>query len=219
MKSKKNISLLMSMMLVLTLVLMTTGCAANQGDDGSGGSGGSGGGDALDIDSFKTIGDLIAVESENTQWGTSDNTLVYAFSMGDQYYRFKANMTQEEKDALFNVDYSNEDYQKLENDIISPLEIVERENMTDRILSQEELDKLVGKTGKELADAGWNEGYGFNASELEFWLDYGPFCYAVKFEGELSGSAEDVVDVMEAIQDLTVKSASFLSMGDATNWE
>lgn len=210
---------LIAIVLVLVLAFAITGCGSGQGGNNSGGSGGSGGSEALDIESFKTIGEVMALDSEDNQWGASEGEFVYAFSIGDQYYRFKANMTAEEEEAFFNVDYSDDDYEEQQNAILAPLEIVDRQNMTDQILSQEELDKLAGKTGKELFDEGWHEGYGYNTEDLEFWLDYGPFCYAVQFEGELNGSPDDIIDVGEAIQNLVVKSASFMSMGNATDWE
>ena len=82
------------------------------------------------------------------------------------------------------------------------------------MLSQEELDKLVGKTGQELLDTGWSDGYGYNLEEMEFWLDYGPFSYAVVFDDPVPESEYETFDTETGIKDRHVVSAKFFMLGN-----
>lgn len=196
----------------LLIVLAVASCGGTGGGNSDGGTTGD-----IDINSFNTIGDVLALEAENYQYGTSENTFVYGFQMDGSYYRFKAEMTEDQKDAYFNIDYSEEDYEEQETALISEFVITDRQVMDDLILSQEELDSLTGKTGQELFESGWTPGFGYNLAEGEFWLDNGPFCYTVRFDGDFN-EIDDVDDVAEFLKDYTVSSAEFREMGDVTNW-
>ena len=97
------------------------------------------------------------------------------------------------------------------------MEIDKLENLSDTVIPQEELDKLVGKTGEELINDGWNAGMGYNLETMEFYLNKGAFEYTVVFDGKLENS--DDFDEEEAIKPLVVKSVTLNGIGDATNVE
>lgn len=206
-------------LIIMLAVLMVFGIAACGGNS----NGGTGGNDVpasageFDFEACKTIGDLMDLNAENMQWGSSDLEFTYGFQLNGSYYRAKAAMTPEQKEAFFNIDYSDEDYEEQENAIISQLEITERQELDGLILSQEQLDGLKGKTGQELLDEGWTSGYGYNLAEGEFWMYNGPFVYAVRFDGDFS-DIDDIEDEEEFIRELTVRSAEFMDMGDVTIW-
>ena len=123
----------------------------------------------------------------------------------------------EEADALFDIDYAADDAAEQEAAILSDLVITDRQKLDDQILSQEDLDALVGKTGQELLDAGWTPGYGYDLEAGEFWLFYGPFCYTIGFDGEFEES-DDIIDDEDYFKDRTVTSATFNSLGEISNW-
>lgn len=203
---KRALTILMAVLMIFVIA----GCGGSSG-------GNSGAAGAFDFDSYQTIGELMDLQPESVQWGTSDNDFIYGFEWEGSYYRVRAEMTDEQRDALMNVDYGDEDYEEQQDAIISEFQIVERQELDSMIISQDELDTLAGKTGKELLDEGWATGYGYNLSEGEFWMYNGPFTYAVRFEGDFS-DVEDIYDEEEFIQDLVVISAEFMGSGDVTNW-
>ncbi|MBQ1631078.1 MAG: hypothetical protein II099_06530 [Firmicutes bacterium] len=203
------------LLVILIAVFMIFGTAACIGN--SGGSDTPAPAGDFDFEACKTIGDLMALNAEDSQWGSHDLEFTYGFQLNGSYYRAKAEMTSEQQDALFNIDYSDQDYEEQERAIISEFEIIERQELDTLILSQEQLDGLKGKTGQELLNEGWTTGYGYNLAAGEFWMYNGPFVYAVVFDGDFS-DMDDIEDEEEFIKDLKVKSAEFMSMGDVTNW-
>ena len=171
----------------------------------------------FDFEAPETVGDLLALDLDNMQQGTNDNAFYYGFEKDGSYYRFKAEMTQEQHDALFDLDYAADDAAEQEKAILSDLVITDRQKLDDQLLSQEDLDALVGKTGQELLDAGWTPGYGYDLEKGEFWLFNGPFCYTIGFDGDFEES-DEIVNDEDYFKDRTVKSATFNSLGDITNW-
>ena len=81
---------------------------------------------------------------------------------------------------------------------------------------QEELDKYVGKTGQDLLDDGWTEGYGYNLDDMVFWLYKGPFAYDVVFESDQKYENTDDFDVWKTIAPLKIKSVTYKGLGNAS---
>ncbi|MBQ1407988.1 MAG: hypothetical protein IIY88_07650 [Eubacterium sp.] len=205
---KKVLSLVLVLFMALTIL---AGC-------GSKDSGGAGSGGDASVDSFKTFGDIIALEGEGKQVAVYNNKLIYAFQVGDVYYRAISEISDETEQAYMDVDILEDGHEEKQNEIISSIEIDKLENLNEQILSQEELDALVGKTGQDLMDDGWTFS-GHNLEEMEFWMDYGPFEYTVTFDGEVTEAEWETFVDEEDTKDLTVKSAVFTTIGDATNIE
>ena len=197
-----------ALFLVLIMTVFASAACGSSGD-GSGAAPAS-------IDDVRTIGDIIALDSADTQYAVYEDVVVYAFKLGDNYYRAKAAISAEDSRAYFDIDYSDPDHEKKQNAIVEPLKIDEIEDLNDQILSQEELDALAGRTGRELQDEGWTFS-GHNLETMEFWMNYGPFMYTVVFDGEVAESDYDSFEDESGTGDLKVKSAEFSTMGDATN--
>lgn len=192
------------------------------------GCGGKSGGGAAETteetfspDSLKTMADVIALgetvkeqdEDFNCQTSSVEGKLGYVFNYKGTYYRVIADMPKDVFEASMNLDFSDENYEQKYNELISPLEIVSCENLSEQIPPQEELDKLVGKTGEDLLNDGWYSS-GYNLDEMEFYLNKDPFLYNVVFEGKLEQS--DDFDETEAIKPLKVISVEFSGLGNAT---
>ena len=122
-------------------------------------------------------------------------------------------------EAVWAIEFDDEDKDQKVRDLVSPLEVARLENLTEQIPSQEELDKLVGKTGQDLFDDGWDYYY-YNLDEMEAGLNHGPFAYIVKFayEGEPMVNSDDF-DFYEAFKDLPVTSVTYDGIGDAANMD
>ncbi len=203
---EKTLSVILALVLVLALFASCSKGTAT-GDT------------AASIDSLKTIGDILDLNLDGeTQNATYESKYVYVFQIDDVYYRAIANIDETTSQAIFDLDFSDPDYEEKQKELISPLEIETLENISENILSQEEMDAFIGKTGEDLINAGWESGMGYNIESMEFYLDYKLFEYNVEFEGTVDYN-EDDFDENEAIKPLVVKSISFNSIGDATNIE
>jgi hypothetical protein len=105
------------------------------------------------------------------------------------------------------------DYDQKRRDILAPLTIRKIENISAAIPPQEELDKLIGKTGGELLDDGWVS-FSFDPTSMESYMQHGLFAYTVVFEGEVQPVNEYTDDT---IKPLTVKSVTYEGLGDASD--
>ncbi len=172
----------------------------------------------IDIGSIKTVGDILALEDANEQYSFYYDILVYAFEMNDGYYRAKALIPKETSEALWALDYNEEDYNEKYTELVSALEISEMEDLTGQILSQEEMDAFVGMTGRDLQNAGFSV-TGRDLATMHFFMEYGPFLYDVVFDSTVDEADYDSFSDEEDIKEFTVKSMGFLALGDATNIE
>ena len=173
----------------------------------------------VDLDSLKTLGDAFALEGKDEgveQRAFYEDKYIYAFSVGGVFYRVIADLPADISEKLFALDY-DENHDKNEMELVTDLAISKAENLTEQILPQEELDALVGKTGKELFDAGWREGGFYNTETLEVWLEYGAFSYDVHFDGKLTEKEAENFDVMEHLADKKVLDIKYEGIGDASH--
>ena len=208
---KKLTALILACMFVLSAL---TACG------GAGTPAGSGETDAI-VAGFKTIGDVLAYPGTNEeQYAAQDEKFIYVFSLNGTYYRGITEMSDEESSKLFNLDYDDPEHDAKEAALLAPVKVDNWENLSKLIPPQEELDKLVGKTGQELLDDGWTSG-GYNLSEKEFWMNKGPFSYTVVMDGlEIGDDFDyDSFNEDETLPTLTVKSVTFTGLGDAASLE
>ena len=207
MKTKKMMALLLA---ALCLCAIFAGCAAkNQSSD-------SANTPAANVTDFTTIGEAMAVAEENSvQTASYADYYVYVFELNGTYWRLTAQLTPEQSTAIMALDILEEDYNDKLAELVSPLAITNCENLNEMMLTEEEMNALAGKTGEDLLNAGWTSGYGYNLEDMEFYLEYAPFCYTVVFESDQALENTDDFDVLEAIKPLTVKSVAFNMIGDS----
>lgn len=163
--------------------------------------------------SIKTVGDALSLgEDYFSQSATVEYEYIYVMNINDTYFRFHAPLDEETFNKIIDLDILEEGYEDKLNKIISPLEIGSYENLSKDIPTSEELDKLIGKTGKELVDDGWTfNGYMLDA--MEFYMNKNPYAFVVVFDGEI----KDYDNFSEEqVYDKTVKSVTFDGLGDAT---
>lgn len=170
---------------------------------------------SVDVTSFKTMGDIFAANPEERQCGNTTDTFFYVFELDGTAYRAYADLSKEVSDQLFALDIFDEDYDAKKKEIAAPLEIRQFDNLTEMIPPQEELDKWVGKTGQDLLDDGWAEGFGYNLQDMDFFLFKGPFSYKVRFEKDKEYENTDDFDVWETIKPLTIESVTYDGLGSA----
>ena len=204
---KKTILILLAFVLLLSAV----GCGKKEPSPEEG---------MKELEACKTLGEVLALSDvEQSQSSSDDVTYVYAFKRGGAYYRVTAAMTEEANDALWDIEFFDEEYEKKCNEIISPLTIIKYENLSERIPSQEKIRAWVGRTGGDMLDAEWYWS-SYNLDTMEFTMEYAPFSYSVTFDGTIEYDENDEnFDVEEAIRNLTIKSIEFEGLGDATDPE
>ena len=165
----------------------------------------------VDLDAVKTVGELLGLPQYG--YSASEGRYVFAFEQDEIFYRAIAAMPEDVADAVFALDFDDPQHDEKLNALIAPLEVVRIDNLNDTILTQEQLDALVGKTGEELFNEGWTNS-GWNLQDMEFYMSYGAFDYLVTFEGSVD-NYEDCEE--EDINPLIVKSAVYYGRGDLTN--
>ena len=214
---KKTLPLLIVVLGISLLAGCGSSAAGDASDDSASESEATEGeaAEAIDLTSFKTLGDVFAFEGKDEyseQRATFDGKYIYAFTSGGTAYRFIADLPSDIEEQIFALEF-DDDYDKNEMALVSDLEVKSAEDLTDQILSQDDLDALAGKTGQELADEGWRGGSFYNSENGEAWVEYGPFAYVMHFEGEIDA---DNFDDFEDLAELTVKDAAYEGLGDAS---
>ena len=172
----------------------------------------------VDLSSLKTLGDAFALEGKDEdaeQRSFYEDKYIYAFSVGGVFYRVIADLPADISEKLFALEY-DDDHDKNEMALVSDLAIKKAENLTDQILTQEELDAFVGKTGKEMFDAGWRSGGFYNTETLEVWLEYGAFTYDIHFDGKLTEEEAENFEPEEHLADKKVLDIKYEGIGDAS---
>ena len=166
-----------------------------------------------------TLGDALRMGRETQYVGSwNDEQYVYVFDNNGIPTRVVADLTPELNETIDEIQFSDtleedEKEQKL-LEAIGELPLVSVEDLSSYVLSQEELDALVGKTGQELLDAGWtDQGSHWDGGDgLVVEMTQGIFDYEIHFN-ESAEFAEDQ-SAEEVIPDLTVKSAAYYGFAD-----
>lgn len=143
-----NNKTILSTLLAALLLLTCFGCAQSQDAPATSAN-------AQTAPTYATVGELLADTKVNhEQRATFLNHYIDAFELNGVYYRAVATLTDEQEQAIFDLDWNDPDHDAKEAEILNPIAIDSIENLTEQIPAQAELDKLVGKTGKDLLDEG-----------------------------------------------------------------
>ncbi len=137
---------------------------------------------------FQTLADVYAVlgktsdeeDAPNYSSSTTDTLHVIAFDKDGAYYRVEAAIPADVCEQLDAIDFFDEQRDEKYQALLSPLPIDRVGDLSACILTPEELDALVGKTGQELLDLGFEFGMGYSFWEsTQFFMDNGLFSYTV----------------------------------------
>lgn len=168
----------------------------------------------VDISSLKTLGDVMAIESEGQSSTWNEEHYVYVTNANGAPLRAVVDLTPEIYSQIEELDFLDEEYDQKLNDIIGGLELVSLDDYSDQVPSQEELDALVGKTGQELLDDGFTFSalsmYGGDETVAEYEKDL--FRYEITFDGTVDGDADSFDGSL--VTELPVVSAGFIGLSD-----
>ena len=154
---------------------------------------------------FQTIGDIYAADTHEQEHGNIENTFYIVFDYDGVLYRAYAPMSGEVLNKLMSLDFTKDDYKERYREIAGELEITKLDNLTDIIPTLEELDAWIGKTGRDLLEDGFEEGYGYSLDNMTFSLVRGPVSYLVKFESDETHDESTEIDVEKTISDLVIE--------------
>ena len=140
--------------MVLALGLLSA-CGGQQAASESGSGADAAAASTVDSSSWKTLGDALAVKTEDVSSGWDDKYYIVAFKADDSLFRVVAKSEDGIQDKAGELDFLADDYNDKLLEIIGGLEIVSVEDLTAEVPTQEQLDAMVGKTGQELIDDGW----------------------------------------------------------------
>lgn len=169
----------------------------------------------VDISSLKTLGDVMAIESETSAAAWNEQRYIYVVDVNGAPLRAVAELTPELYSQIEALDFLDEHHDEKLKEIIGGLELASLDDYSDRLPSQEEMDALVGKTVQELLDDGYIF-FGltyYGGEETVGQFDKDDFRYEITLDGTVP---EDVDTYDEtAIADLPVASVSFSELSEA----
>ncbi len=202
----------------LTLGLAVLPLAACSGQGASGDQGAAEASEettGVDISSLKTLGDVMAIESEGQTATWNEEHYIYVTTVNGAPLRAVVDLTPEIYSKIEELDFLDEEHDQKLNDIIGGLELVSLDDYSDQVPSQDELDALAGKTGKELFDDGFTFStltmYGGDETVAELEKDL--FRYEVTFDGTVDGDADSFDGNL--VSELPVASVGFIGLSDA----
>ena len=205
---------------MLAAVILLAGCGAGStGSPAAGSSQGKASGQEAGkdiVDNLKTIGDIKQLDDDMVrEEAYFEDFYACVIDVDGTLYRLAAELPEDVSKQIWSIDFEDEDRDEKVNELMKSLEITRKDNFSELIIPQEELDKLVGKTGQDLLDDGWYSG-GYNLENMEFWMYKDPFMYTVVFEGTAEPTEDG--DDNEMIKDLKVKSVTYSSLGNGCEW-
>ena len=137
---------------------------------------------------FTTLADVYAVlnvvDDEGNpppySSGVYEALYVAAFEKDGVFYRVEAAVPADVAEKLDAIDFFDEKRDEKYEALLSPLPVTRVGDLSACLVPQEELDALVGVTGQELLDLGFEFGMGYSFWEsTQFFMDNGLFSYTV----------------------------------------
>ena len=177
----------------------------------------------LEDSPFKVLADVFAVLNQTDDEGNtpsygasmSDALYVAAFEKDGACYRVEGAIPPEMAVQLNAIDFFDEERDDKQQVLLSPLPVTRVGDLSACRLSQAELDALVGKTGQELLDMGFEYGMGYSFwDDTQFYMNNGLFSYTV-YMNEKVPEREDYDAVLdELFRPMTVQKVEVDGIAD-----
>ena len=167
---------------------------------------------------FQTLADVFAVlKKTNAEGGTphyssgrSDDLYAIALDGDGAFYRVEAAIPADVAEKLDAIDFFDETREEQEQALLSPLPVTRVGDLSNGIPAKEELDALVGLTGQDLLEMGFEYGSGYSFwDKAEMYLVQGLYEYHVYFNEKVP-EMEDYDAALDALMPtLTVEKVEF----------
>ena len=136
-----------SLIIVLCIALMIalTGCRRGSGSRDQTG--------AVGLE-FNTVADCYAVKAQEELDSLDEQHYVYMFKDNGMLIRVIADVTADVYNKVESLNMDDKDYDVKKRELLSPLAVTKVEDLSGRLLSEQRLKDLIGKTGEELLNEG-----------------------------------------------------------------
>lgn len=162
----------------------------------------------VDVSGWKTLGDAYAVATDMPSYSYNDSNWVSMFRAGDSVIRVVAKMQPGVGDKLYELEFEDPDYNQKLIDMVGALELTSAEDVTAKQLDQSAVEALVGKTGQELMDEGFQfESYFLYGGE-QTGASMGKDYFSYEFTFDTMTSEDSTEDGGESIKGGTVVEAA-----------
>lgn len=151
---------------------------------------------------WKTLADVLGLETDSRESTWDDARYILFFDYGGTQWFVTAEFSKELKDAIWAVDFFADDRAEQINAILGPCRIISAVDLSTLALPQAELDQWIGKTGRQLLDAGWEyNGFRYGDDGLRVNMVNGRFEYLISFREKLQApmSFDDQPDFADAV--------------------
>ena len=171
---------------------------------------------AVDPSSWTTVGDALAARTDECASSWDENYYVAVFKAGDSYMRIVGTIDPDTQAKIDAVDWDRKDVSTQIDEAVSGAALKSAEDITGDILSQDALDALVGKTGQQLVDEGWEfqSYFMYGGEQTIATFANGNFAYSMTFDVTTPESASE--DEGASVMAAPVVSAEFEGASNAT---
>ena len=104
---------------------------------------------------FNTVADAYAVDAREQLDSLEKEHYVYIFKDNGALIRVIADLPKDVLDKVDSLDMDDEDYDNKKRELLKPLKVIKVEDLSNRLLSDQQLSDLKGKTGKDLLNEGF----------------------------------------------------------------
>ena len=130
--------------------------------------------------------------------------------MDGVYYRVEAEIPADVYEKLDAIDFFDETREEQEQALLSPLPVTRVGDLSNGIPAKEELDALVGLTGQDLLEMGFEYGSGYSFwDKAEMYLVQGLYEYHVYFNEKVPEMENYDEALDELMPTLTVEKVEF----------
>ena len=163
---------------------------------------------SVDPSTWETLGDALANQTESMASGWNGDYLVSVFKAGDSYVRVVAKLDADTYAKVDAVDWTASDVADQLSKAAGSAKLVSADDITNEVISQEDLDKFAGKTGKDLIADGWTfeNYYMYGGDQTGALMAKDHFAYNVTFDVSTPDSA--IEDNGASIMDATISEMS-----------
>lgn len=206
----RAISRVIAFSLVLALaIVFSTACTGQSASSEASSSVSSSQAATVDTSGWKTLGDALAAQTESLGSSWNDDYIVTAFKVGDSIVRVVAKIDHSTHEAINKIDWSAANASDQIGKVAGSAPLISAEDITGELISQDELDQLIGKSAQELVDAGWIFDHYFMYGGEQTGASFAKGSFDYSFTLDVSISENDTEDGGASVMSATIVDASF----------
>lgn len=150
-------------------------------------------GTPIDTSGWTKLGDMFAENTQVVATGDDDKYFIVVVNTDGRAVRAVAESNPDISPKLGELDFSAPDYAKQFAQAFGDLPLVSAEDISGGVLSEADMNALVGKTGQQLLDDGWIfSGYDmYGGEQTGATFDDGYFSYQFTFDVSIPDGEDD----------------------------